>query len=236
MNDGPARRCYSILWAICALSLSGYLLALDKTPLAIMPAPAHITQGEGGFYIDGSFGIEVKGYDEPRLARARLRFLDILSKETGIPFKRETVTGRSHFIVQTAEPSAAVQQLGEDETYHLAISTTDVELKAPNPLGVLRGLQTFLQLVRINERGFSVPVVTIDDAARFPWRGLLIDSGHRFVPIAAVKRNLSSEAECLPLALRRRPGISYREQEVPAPSRKGIRRILLLPGRSARGR
>jgi hexosaminidase len=32
--------------------------------------------------------------------------------------------------------------------------------------------------------------VTIDDRPRFPWRGLLIDSGHRFVPISVLKRNL----------------------------------------------
>jgi hexosaminidase len=181
---------YGILWAVATLSPSGYLFAQEKSPLAIMPAPAQVTQGEGEFYMDGSFGIAMKGYDEPRLDRARLRFLDILSKETGIPFKRETVAGQAHFIVKTAGPSAAIQQLGEEESYHLAISRTDVELTAPNPLGVLRGLQTFLQLVSINEKGFSVPALTIDDAPRFPWRGLLIDSGHRFVPIEAVKRNL----------------------------------------------
>jgi len=179
-----------ILLAVSTLNCSGYLFAQERSPLAIMPAPAHVTQGEGEFFIDGSFGVAMKGYEEPRLVRARQRFLDILSKETGIQFKRGAVVGPSHFIIQTAGPSAMVQQLGEDESYHLAISTTDVELKAPNPLGVLRGLQTFLQLVRINEKGFSVPVVTIDDEPRFPWRGLLIDSGHRFVPIPAVKRNL----------------------------------------------
>ncbi|WP_035355590.1 family 20 glycosylhydrolase [Edaphobacter aggregans] len=183
--------CCSLL-AVSTLSLSGHLFAREKSPLAVMPEPAHVAQGEGEFFIDGNFGITIKGYDELRLARAQQRFLDILSKETGIPFKREAVATQSHFIIQTAGPSAAVQQLGEDESYHLTISTTDVELKAPNPLGVLRGLQTFLQLVRINEQGFSVPVVTIDDAPRFPWRGLLIDSGHRFVPIPAVKRNLDA--------------------------------------------
>ena len=182
----------SILWAIFTLMPVDHLPAQEKTPLATMPAPARVMQGEGEFYIDGSFGIAMKGYDEPRLARARLRFLDILTKETGTSFKREAEAGSSHFIIQTSGPSAAIQQLGEDESYHLAVSTTDVELSAPNPLGVLHGLQTFLQLVQINEKGFAVPVVTIDDAPRFPWRGLLIDSGHRFVPIAAVKRNLDA--------------------------------------------
>jgi hexosaminidase len=181
---------YSLLLAVFTLSFPGHLFAQEKSPLEIMPVPAHVTQAKGEFFIEGNFGIALKGYEEPRLERARQRFLDILSKETGIPLWREAVVNQPHFMIQTSGPSAAVQKLGEDESYHIEISTTDVQLRAPNPIGVMRGLQTFLQLVRITPKGFSVPVVTIDDTPRFPWRGLLIDSGHRFVPIDAVKRNL----------------------------------------------
>jgi hexosaminidase len=181
---------HSLLLGVFTLSFPCYLLAQEKSPLEVMPVPAHVTQGEGDFFIDGSFGIALKGHEEPRLERARRRFLDILSKETGIPLWHEAIVNQPHFMIQTSGPSAAVQKLGEDESYHLQISTTDVQLKAPNPIGVIRGLQTFLQLVRVTPKGFSVPVVTIDDTPRFPWRGLLIDSGHRFVPIDAVKRNL----------------------------------------------
>jgi hexosaminidase len=158
--------------------------------LNIMPLPAHFQVGQGEFVVDGSLGIELKGYKEPRLERARQRFLDTLSRETGIPLWREAVVNKPQFIVETGGASAPVQRLGEDESYHLAISATAVELKAPNPVGVMRGLQTFLQLVRVTPKGFTVPVVTIDDTPRFPWRGLLIDSGHRFVPVADVKRNV----------------------------------------------
>jgi hexosaminidase len=179
-----------LLFGICTLCLPGNLLAQEKRSPAIMPLPAHVMQGEGEFLIDGYFGIALKGYKEARLERAQQSFLDTLSRETGIPLWRQAILNPPHFIVQTAGPSAAAQQLGEDESYHLEISTTDVQLTAPNPIGVLRGLQTFLQLVRITPRGFSVPVVTIDDKPRFPWRGLLIDSGHRFVHISAIKRNL----------------------------------------------
>ena len=155
-----------------------------------MPLPAHVTQGEGEFVINGHFGVALKGYKEPRLERAQQRFLDLLSKETGIPLWRQARLNSPQFIIQTAGPSAGIQQLGEDESYRLKISPTDVQLSAPNPIGVLRGLQTFLQLVRVTPRSFSVPVLTIEDQPRFSWRGLLIDSGHRFVPIAVIKRNL----------------------------------------------
>jgi hexosaminidase len=178
------------LFFLWALSFPGSLRAQAGSALPIMPLPAHAVQGEGEFLIDGNFGIALKGYNEPRLKRARRRFLDLLSSETGIPLWREAVVNQPHFIIQTAGPSAAVQRLGEDESYHLEISSTDVQLKAANPIGVIRGLQTFLQLVRITPKAFSVPAVMIDDKPRFPWRGLLIDSGHRFVPISALKRNL----------------------------------------------
>jgi hexosaminidase len=166
------------------------LVAQSQGSLLIMPVPAHALQGEGEFLIDSSFTVAFQGDPEPRLERARRRFLDTLSRETGIPFAYDGATKAPRLMVQASRPGSETPQLGEDESYHLAISATSVHLSAPNSLGVLHGLQTFLQLVRVTPKGFTVPVVTIDDQPRFPWRGLLIDSGHRFVPIAAVKRNL----------------------------------------------
>ncbi len=155
-----------------------------------MPLPLHAVLGQGDFPIDETFGIELKGYTEPRLSRARQRFLDTLSRETGIPLWREAQFNQAKFIIETAGASDRVQQLGEDESYHLEVSPTQVRLTAANPLGVLHGLQTFLQLVQLTPRGFSVPAVTIDDAPRFPWRGLMIDVGRHFIPVPIIERNL----------------------------------------------
>jgi len=157
-----------------------------------MPLPFQSAPGQGEFLIDGSFGIELTGFTEPRLEHARQRFLDVLSRETGIPLWREAVVNKANFTMYTAGPSLPVQQLGEDESYRLAISTSGVQLSAANPLGALHGLQTFLMLVRVTPKGFSVPAITIEDKPRFPWRGLLIDSGHRFVRLPVIKRNLDA--------------------------------------------
>ena len=181
---------YLLLLTFLPGIFGGHLLAQEKNSLPLMPMPAHVVQGQGEFVVDGSFGVALEGYKEPRLERAQQRFLNILSKETGIQLWREAAQNQPHFIILVAGPSASVQQLGEDESYHLQVSPTEVQLTAPNPIGALRGLQTFLQLVRITPKNFSVPVVTIDDQPRYPWRGLLIDSGHRFVPIPVVKRNI----------------------------------------------
>ena len=83
-----------------------------------------------------------------------------------------------------------MQQVDEDESYHLQITADEIHLEAANPLGVLHGLQTFLQLVRITPRGFVVPAMTIDDQPRFPWRGLMLDVGRHFQPLDVVYRTL----------------------------------------------
>jgi hexosaminidase len=161
-----------------------------QVPLALMPLPAQVKPGDGEFLITNGFGISLQGFQEPRLERAKQRFLNTLSKETGIPLWRESVLNQPSFFVKTKGPSAAVQQVNEDESYHLQISATEVHLDAANPLGVLHGLQTFLQLVRITPKGFAVPAMTIDDQPRFPWRGLMVDVSRHFQPLDVVYRTL----------------------------------------------
>ena len=179
-----------LLLAGCIFGCSLLVHAQASSPLPIMPLPTHVLEGQGQFLIDGHFGVVLQGYTEPRLVRARQRLLETLSRETGIPLWHEAQFNPPSFEIQTAGPSDRVLQLGEDESYHLEITATHVLLRAPNPLGVLHGLQTFLQLVRITPQGFSVPVVTIDDQPRFPWRGFMIDASRHFIPIPVIERDL----------------------------------------------
>jgi hexosaminidase len=168
--------------------VSGGVQAQASLPL--MPLPAQVKPGDGVFLVTNGFGITLQGFQEPRLERAKQRFLNMLSKQTGIPLWREAVLNQPSFFINTKGPSAAVQQVDEDESYHLQISATEVHLEAANPLGVLHGLQTFLQLVRITPRGFVVPAMTIDDQPRFLWRGLMLDVSRHFQPLDVVYRTL----------------------------------------------
>lgn len=182
--------------ALClALSITAIfqiprLRAQTPSQPALMPMPAHLVMGNGQLVVDGGFSVALEGYKEDRLELARSRFLEMLRRETGIPIKASAPDGKAILTIKATRASDAVQQLGEDESYHLAVTPTGAELTAPNPLGVLHGLQTFLQLVHVTPQGFAVPAVTIDDAPRFPWRGLMIDSGRHFMPIPVIKRNL----------------------------------------------
>jgi hexosaminidase len=175
---------------LSSLIAGGQTLSPAPPPLPLMPLPAQAKPGVGEFVINNGFGIALEGYQEPRLERAKQRFLNILSRETGIPLWREAALNKPQFFIKTTGPSAPVQQVEEDESYHLQITANEVHLEAANPLGVLHGLQTFLQLVRITPRGFIVPAMTIDDQPRFPWRGLMLDVSRHFQPLDVVYRTL----------------------------------------------
>jgi hexosaminidase len=162
----------------------------NRPTLPVMPLPSKVQTGTGDFVIDGGFKIENSGYAEPRMLRAQQRFLKALSSETGILFRPQPADSKSHFFIQTTGASNPVQQLGEDESYTLVVTAQDVHLQAPNPLGILHGLQSFLQLVHTAAPGAVVDAVTIEDQPRFPWRGLMIDVGRHFIPADVIKLNL----------------------------------------------
>jgi hexosaminidase len=166
--------------------------AQAETELPMMPLPAHVLRGSGSFPIDGGFQIEFEGHNEPRLVRARDRFLANLSRETGILHWPPASSSQPRFVIRTQGPSAAIEQLAEDESYRLEISPSGVLLSAPNPLGILHGLQSFLQLVKTSANGFVADAVTVEDRPRFAWRGLMIDSGRHFMPLDVIRRTLDA--------------------------------------------
>jgi len=155
--------------------------------------PASVQQGAGQLAITQSFSVAVDGKHDASLDSGVQRFTAQLSRQTGIPF-RPKPGAVSTLQVHADRGRETVQKLGEDESYELTVTDSGAKLTAPTSLGVLRGLQTFLQLVEITPAGFAVPSVTIKDQPRFPWRGLLIDVSRHFIPIDVLKRNLDGMA------------------------------------------
>ncbi|HLO83135.1 MAG TPA: family 20 glycosylhydrolase, partial [Chitinophagaceae bacterium] len=76
---------------------------------------------------------------------------------------------------------------GGKEGYELRVSQDAVQIKASTARGVFYGIQTFLQLIPANGSK-DIPAVTIQDAPRFPWRGLMLDVSRHFFTIDQVKR------------------------------------------------
>jgi hexosaminidase len=179
---------------ICAIGFALLLCASrataqDQPHLNLMPLPASLQTGSGSLRIDSSFSVTLTGHTEPRLDRAVQRFLRQLSRQTAIPLSGKP-SPKPTLSVHTDHASKDAQELGEDESYTLSISTDGAKIDAPTSLGAMHALQTFLQLVEVSPNGFAAPAVTIQDKPRFPWRGLMIDVARHFIPIDVLKRNL----------------------------------------------
>ncbi len=72
-----------------------------QAPLPLMPLPAQVKPGDGEFLITNGFGVTLEGFQEPRLERAKQRFLNMLSRQTGIPLWREAVLNKPSFFINT---------------------------------------------------------------------------------------------------------------------------------------
>ena len=168
----------------------------EPQQLNLMPMPASVQMQTGQLVIDPSFSVGITGHSDAQLQRAVERFLDDLRRQTGMPPLDMEVTNaaQAKLLVRREHENKAVQELGEDESYSLEISPGGAKLDAVTTLGIMRGLQTFLQLVQTTSDGFAAPAITIHDKPRFPWRGLMIDVSRHFIPLDILKRNLDGMA------------------------------------------
>ena len=177
-----------------ALALSAVLTSY-AAQLNLMPWPLQLEQLPDSLKVHGTLRVESTGGDE-RVERALMRFQRQLSLQTGVPFisPRSEMKAAPLLSIHCGSHGLAVQSLIEDESYHLVISSKQIDLTAPNPLGVMHGLQTLLQLVQSGPDGWFIPAVHIEDSPRFPWRGLMIDVSRHFMPIGVLERNIDGMA------------------------------------------
>jgi len=183
----------TLLIFTAVLLLATFVSAQSQSQLNLMPLPASIQAGAGQLPITQSFSVAVSGSHDASLDSEVQRFVAQLSRQTGIPF-RSKADAAPTLQIHADHGRQAVQKPGEDESYELIVADSGARLTASTTLGILRGLQTFLQLVQITPAGFAAPAVTIKDQPRFPWRGLLIDVSRHFIPIDVLKRNLDGMA------------------------------------------
>jgi hexosaminidase len=165
------------------------------SPIHLMPLPLKVTPAAGRLMVTQTFSVAIAGSNEPRLEHAAQRFLRDLSRQTGY-FLSERLADAAHatLTIHADHGSEPVQDLDEDESYLLEVSGAGAQLTAPNPLGVMHGLQTFLQLVEVTPEGYAAPAIHIEDTPRFPWRGLSLDVSRHFISMPVLKRNVDALA------------------------------------------
>ena len=163
----------------------------------LIPYPQACSFNGAKFMVNEGFTISVSGQPGKRIYSAATRMLTRLKGRTGLFItQQEVVHGAgmpaSGLLIRVTR--AANNILGEDESYHLVLTVDGIMLNAETDLGAIRGLETILQLLQAGNGYYYLPGCIIDDAPRFPWRGLLIDVDRHFMPVDVIKRNIDGMA------------------------------------------
>ncbi len=176
------------------LILSGLACAAPAGDLPLMPWPAHVErpQAQGALVLNNPLTLNVSGDD---LGDAASRWRERIARQTGWTLQPQLAPAKAPTInVVIAKKVPATPRPDSDESYQLKVSAEGVTLRANTRFGALRGMETLLQLIQNGAENTAIPYVTIDDAPRFPWRGLLLDSARHFMPLDAIKRQIDGMA------------------------------------------
>ncbi|MBP6508581.1 MAG: family 20 glycosylhydrolase, partial [Opitutaceae bacterium] len=168
-------------------------------PLALIPQPQHCTLRDGApFALTADTVLVADG--------------TLLSAAEFLAAQLRLATGWAFPVVASAaaagdrakiEFSASPCALPGNEAYALQVRTGHVTISAGYAAGAFYASQTFLQLLPPAILGASpqpdltwiAPAVEIEDAPRFRWRGMMIDSARYFQPISYLKKFIDLMAQ-----------------------------------------
>lgn len=154
------------------------------------PKPAQLTVGTGALTLAPGFTV---GYDAslPTDMVAEINgFVDAMTAATNL--HPTAVAGTGIFNV-TADSSLPT------EGYTLDVTADGVSIKAATPTGLYYAFQTVKKLLPVNvaigvagaaDAVYTLPVVAINDAPRFEYRGFMLDVSRHFFDVTEIKRML----------------------------------------------
>jgi hexosaminidase len=168
----------------------------------IVPTPAGLEPGTGRVLLDASWrihfdsGLEAEAgalaaaLEEPYL-EGRLSARAVSADQAP--------TGPGNIVLRIAPITIAGAARGAgDEAYRLSIDPdAGIEIVGSDPAGVFYGIQSLRALLPVAPRSgedVALPAVRIEDAPRFPYRGLHLDVARNFHPRATVEKLLDLAA------------------------------------------
>lgn len=153
----------------------------------VIPAPQSLVQHDGFFRLGNGTAFAVK---DPEAKTVADFFAAKIKSATGYDVRVGADKGD---IVLTLDPSADVEN---DEGYQLEVNEKNVTVVAKTPQGLFYGMQTFMQLLpaeiesstAVSGIAWQAPAVSVKDAPRFGYRGILLDPCRHFMPVENIKR------------------------------------------------
>ena len=173
----------ALMVAFCATAANA-----ESSGLTLTPAPAKAARAEGTFKLSAATRIVVaRGDAEARGVAGQLA--DLIQRSRG--FRPAVVEGGvpAGAIVLTREGPAG-------EAYKLDISPAGATIAAAKRAGLFYGAMSLWQLATPDaaKGPVALPAASIEDAPRFAWRGLMVDSARHYQSLDTLKAELGALA------------------------------------------
>ena len=163
----------------------------DRASVSLMPLPAKMDIKSG--FLDLSNGIEIKveNNEDELIQKAISRFATDLDRIYDISTTKKAA---KLSISYTSNGNSSIPYPQMDESYSLKVRD-GIELKAAAPWGIIRGLETVLQLIQVNDYGNpAILKLKLEDQPAYKWRGLMLDVSRHWMPKEVVLRILDEMA------------------------------------------
>ncbi|KAF1712126.1 beta-hexosaminidase [Pseudoxanthomonas kalamensis DSM 18571] len=153
----------------------------------LIPMPANLETKDGSFVIDAKTPVVADGEAAQRVAR---QFIDMLAATGAVQPKIGGSGSGIRFVLDEAQAGAS------PEAYSLDITADGITIAASSEAGLYYGAVTLWQLLTSGESNGPVrlPALHIEDAPRFAWRGLMLDSARHFQSVEDIEKLLDAMA------------------------------------------
>lgn len=164
----------------------------------LIPKPVSLKAGEGKFILPANISILFTKNEELKKIAGSLANKLTAAGITATVTEANTGAVNSIFLSLSTDKTIAA------EGYRLQVTANGVIIAALTPAGIFYGVQTLLQLlpkqiesnqIQKGGAGWTIPFVTIEDAPRFGWRGLMLDVSRHFFTVAQVKDYINQMAK-----------------------------------------
>jgi hexosaminidase len=156
----------------------------------VIPAP-HVTRpGAGTWTAPDTLEVWVADTNNAELKALGTLAVEIASSATGKPVNLTSARRIREGAIQLRQIQTLVAE--KEGSYTLSVAPEGIEISSSTGAGLFYGLQSLRQLFESQAPGprphARLTALTIVDTPRFPWRGLHLDVGRHFQPVAFVKR------------------------------------------------
>jgi len=163
----------------------------SSPPLSLIPQVARLVRAPGHFPLHDGVPLVAAADDRGALSAARwLADAARRSRALALPLTPSAA----------ATPSPAVHfvrdaSIAGDEAYRLLIAGDGVQIRARTDAGLFYGAVTLWQVITAVPAGAALPALAIDDAPRFAWRGLMLDSARHLQTPDEIRTLIEQMAE-----------------------------------------